>query len=375
MRQRTDGILPRERATQYSEPEEFRISKRERRSVPGLLTCLVLLTGCGTREASPHSLGEVPTFTISTPVILQDDTASVLAQPLFVSATPSGVLLVADQSDKNIKAYTSAGQRVATIGAVGRGPGELESLTGGQALGDSIVAYDFLQQRLTVFDHTGQVARQMQLSPPPFGVRIVDDSLLLLVRHPGQGGKLLSIAGRDGTKRSRFLDLDGMYADPQLKHYSAVLADARDGFVFGTIFGEDSIFVFDYHGKLLATGRIPSTSPLGSIRLAFQKAGWKLKGADGNWFHQGISTVMQIIALDGGRAALQIATYDTKVGTDLVDGGEILIVGVRDGAIVGLAGYNSDAGLFGRAADGSLLFLKYVDSSQASLAIERWELQ
>jgi hypothetical protein len=71
-----------------------------------------------------------------------------------------GSFVVADDGDEEIRIFSSAGVHLRTLGRAGAGPGEFERLDQVFALpGDSIVAYDFWQGRLTVFTPDGAVAR------------------------------------------------------------------------------------------------------------------------------------------------------------------------------------------------------------------------
>lgn len=86
------------------------------------------------------------------------------------------------------------GERVRTVGRAGAGPGEFSSLISAQTYGDSLVASDFALHRVSVLSNAGVQARELVLASKPYDVRVLDDSLLLAIRHPGQGGKLLSIS-------------------------------------------------------------------------------------------------------------------------------------------------------------------------------------
>ena len=231
-----------------------RVSFARRRQFRSALGALILLASCTHSQDSKHPKLNSRTIRVQAPIALDDDTATILARPSYVSSDSAGRIFVADRSDKDIKLYTATGKRIGHIGRAGAGPGEFEYLATAQVMGDSLVAYDVIKRRLTLFDRLGRVGRVVTLEANTFDIRVVDDSLLLLIRHPSAHGKLLKLIHRDGSVVSEFFTLDNFFDDPQLRYLTALWADARDGYVFVNIFGEDSLFVFDYAGHRVAAG-------------------------------------------------------------------------------------------------------------------------
>jgi hypothetical protein len=335
------------------------------------------LAGCDGREQTdPLALaaGEaVISFSAALPLV--DGNARILGRPLLLSTRPGGELVIADRSDKDIKIYSPAGSRLRSIGRPGEGPGEFLSLMGAQSYGDSLAAYDFLLRRLTIFSERGEAVRALTLNPPAFAMRVVDDSLFLLIRHPGQGGKLLRLVRRDGSTVSEFFDVRHTFHDRKLRQLTAVFADGADGRIFAGVFGSDSVHVFDYQGRRLASGRIPASVRMESLASAYARAGGRERLTDGRWFHDGINALMSLVALQDGRAALFVAPYDTRTGTDLLDGGELVVVTERRNQTIGVARQHVQAGLLGRDRAGSALLLRYRDTEATGIDLVRARVQ
>ena len=278
----------------------------------------------------------------------------------------SGSYLLTDYSDKNLKLYAADGQRTGTIGRVGRGPGEFVSLNSAQPYGDSIVAYDFNGSRLTVFNPAGQVARTMTVRGPAgqniWSVRVVDDSLFLLVSTPiGAHDKdLLTLIRPDGAVVTSFFNRSQYYqGDPAVIQSTAVEADGRNGWVFAAEIGGDSIFAFDYSGRLRASGPVDPVQPLVKAKTLIQDNGGKRQRPDGSWVFDGNRNLIRVVALDGGKVALQVAKYDAKLGIDPLNGGTILVSSVRGGRIRAYGRGELPAALLGRGRDGGALMVGY----------------
>lgn len=334
--------------------------------VAALLIAVVALRG-PKAHAQEHA-GQIATERVA---LLVDGGATVLARPSLVSVDRRGRFVIEDRSDKNIKVYDGAGQRVGTFGRPGGGPGEFASLQTAQVYRDSIITYDFAQARLTVFTANGQVARTASLLPPPWRVRVVDDSLLLFIDHPARGGESLRLMRFDGTVVSSFFNIEGHLGDPRLRQHSVIFADARDGVVFAGFFGGDSLYVFDYAGRRLAAGGVDPTQPLTSLRSLAQRNRGEPRRADGSWVHDGARTLINVVALSQSRVALHVAPYDAKLGTDPLEGGTLLIMNLAGGRLGTRTRASVDGAPIGRDRGGELLLLKYTDASRDGFVIER----
>jgi hypothetical protein len=305
-------------------------------------------------------------------VRLRDDTFPILTRPTQISRDPHGRLIVADRSDKDIKVYGVAGERLATVGGAGLDPGRFAYLNAAQSYGDSLVAYDFPSERVTVFEKGGRVVRTFQPRFVPYTLRTVDDSLLLLIRHPGQGGNLLALMRSDGTVLAKFFDPRGVLPTQRLRFLSGVLADARDGYVFAAVFGTDSLWVFDYAGRRIATVAIPARPWLPRLSELLRRNGGRERNADSSWFHQGVRAVMGLVALDRGSVAIQIAAYDTHEGTDLKRGEhEVVLVHTDPSRESATRSISTEGAMLGRDIDGALLFVSYQDLGARTLRVHR----
>lgn len=329
----------------------------------------------GARSEAPEPAGPVGTVSLSAPVPLFDGDAPILARPILVSVSPRGEIVIGDRSDRDVKMYAPTGVRLRTVGRAGGGPGEFTSLQVAQSYGDSLAAYDASRQRVVVFAPDGEEARAFSPDPPAFGMRVVDDSLFLLIRHPAEGGKLLRLVRPDGSLVREFFDAAHAFRDPRLNYLTRVFADGADGRIFAGVFGKDSVFAFDYRGRSLARGPIPATAPMGTMDAAFTRAGEREQAPDGRWFHDGLTMLMTVVALPEGHSALFLAPYDTRSGTDLLEGGELLVVAVDGRRLRPVARQRVDAGLFGRDADGAPILLRYRDASASAIDLVRAEVK
>ena len=80
----------------------------------------------------------------------------------------NGSFAVADQGSGEIRIFDRAGRFVRKVGRKGRGPGEFQRLAYLIALpGDSLLAWDALGGRFTVFSPSGAVARTFAAQVPP----------------------------------------------------------------------------------------------------------------------------------------------------------------------------------------------------------------
>jgi len=305
-------------------------------------------------------------FALSAPVALRDPPGTVLARPDLASEDSRGRIVFSDASDRNVKIYEPGGTLAAVLGRAGHGPGEFAALMMAQAYHDSVVAYDIGGPRLSVFSPDGRFAGTRlpgfaQL-PMPFMVRVVDDSLFLLVA-PGAGGphrKLLAMVRPDGSIRSRFLDPEwSLGGGPQVASATTLLADAADGRVFATVAGGDSVWAFDYDGRRLAAFPADPERPLVTARSLIEANGGKLRKPNGGYVVDGNRMVIGLVALDSGTVAMQIAPYDGRLGIDLEDGGTFVIATLAGSGGRTLVRREMVGALLGRDRRGRLLVLRY----------------
>lgn len=97
-----------------------------------------------------------------------------------------GRIVVAHAGGNEILVYSAQGQLLARFGRRGAGPGEFQDISRtflvGQ--GDSIMVYDYTQNRVSVFDTQGKLGRSERASPdgtPAFIEGVFDDGSFLIV--------------------------------------------------------------------------------------------------------------------------------------------------------------------------------------------------
>jgi hypothetical protein len=108
-----------------------------------------------------------------------------LFQVRSVAALSGGRLLVANAGTLEMRIFDSTGALLQTIGRRGSGPGEFQSLLwAAVGPGDSLWAYDFQLQRVTIFDAAGRVGRSFVLDIPevrlPWARVLLHDGSLLV---------------------------------------------------------------------------------------------------------------------------------------------------------------------------------------------------
>ncbi|MFL5381017.1 MAG: hypothetical protein ACJ8GN_00700 [Longimicrobiaceae bacterium] len=306
------------------------------------------------------------------PIALHNPAGTVLARPDMASEDARGRLVFADASDRNVKLYDPRGALAGTVGRAGHGPGEFGSLMMAQAYHDSVVAYDITRPRLSVFGPDGRFVGTRTLGPAglplPFTVRVVDDSLFLLVGagagKPGRG--LLALVRPDGSVRSRFLDLSRyLGSGPQVASVTGLLADGADGRVFAAVAGGDSVWAFDYDGRRLAAFPGDPQQPLVTARSLIEANGGSLRKPGGGYVVDGNRMIIGLVAMDSGTVALQIAPYDGRVGIDLEEGGTYVVATLAGRAAHVLARQELAGALLGRDRRGRLLLLLRYASPEA----------
>lgn len=123
--------------------------------------------GASIVEHSPQIWAQVEGWELSdTPLVDISRSTSASDHDLFrvrsISRLSTGEIVVASAGTHEILIYDTTGHHVRTIGRQGSGPGEFNALALAEVIsGDSIVAYDELQHRITVFTPDGTAARSI----------------------------------------------------------------------------------------------------------------------------------------------------------------------------------------------------------------------
>ena len=305
-------------------------------------------------------------------VVLDDKGEALLGRPRWVSLTETGDFVIGDRSDRNIKVYASDGSRTRTVGRAGQGPAEFSSLSSNGILNGSIMGYDFAAGRLTLFAVDGSEAMTVRFGvPPPFTVRVADDSTVLLVGHPSRPGNLLKLAGTDGAVLSEFFSLSERWVGNAALQHMAVFADAFGGLVFAGMFGGDRLRVFDYGGARLAEAPIDSERPLRPLDELAKQNREQVRRDDGTWVHHGQRMLMSVVATADSTVTLQIAEYDSVVGTDILDGGLISVLRYAEQTLEPVGQIEAGWGVVGRDDAGRALVMRYHPASRDRYEIGR----
>jgi hypothetical protein len=94
-----------------------------------------------------------------------------------------GRIVVADSGTSNLRVYDARGRHVSTLGGPGSGPGEFQRLRGLWPLaGDSLIAQDVRNGRLTLYGPGPAMLSSVQLTPiPGASGRLADGTLLATI--------------------------------------------------------------------------------------------------------------------------------------------------------------------------------------------------
>jgi hypothetical protein len=114
--------------------------------------------------------------------------------------TPAGAIAAADGRAQLIRVFGPDGRLVRSVGRQGSGAGEFQALAWLGAHGDSLLAFDLLTRRITLFGASGRVrTSQLQSQGPvltaPIG-RFADGAFLVV-----SGGAPFPFAGVEGSAR------------------------------------------------------------------------------------------------------------------------------------------------------------------------------
>ena len=333
-----------------------------------LFLSMALLGACsadGDRGSAVERGATARSLSLERIAVLDDGDFPILAEPMGIAFHSSGRFVIPDFSDRNIKIYDGTGKRTGTVGRAGQGPGEFTGPMYAGFYRDSLVNADFVGL-VSFFSPDWRFARAVRFrgrrNQPVMETRVVDDSLLLLhnASVPGEGNHMLTLVRSDGRVVSSFFDRSRFLGrDPSVIQNTGVDADGRGGIVFAGMTGGDSIFAFDYSGRLLGSGPVDPVDPVPTIPALLAAAGGKTRRPDGRYFRDQQRLLFRIVALDSATAALQVSTYDGKTGLDPVEGGTLLLVTLDGETIRHIGRADVPAGLMGRGRDGHAMLIGY----------------
>jgi hypothetical protein len=245
------------------------------------LVAAVLLAAAGCREGRPslstgmvvRDSGSVHVVLNTAPAWRRDSAWTVVDTPFFdvssragrhfqdivgVVHTPAGALAVADAGDERITVLNGIGEVVRILGARGTAPGEFRSLDWLASAGDSLLAFDRIERRLTLFGAVGTVRTADLdlgglLATMPLG-RFHDGTLLV-----ESGGPIFPFPGRPWQVRRDTALLVRVAADGRLMDTLAIVPWSES---FGVALGSgDRRFMAPMP---LPFARRTSAAPLGS---------------------------------------------------------------------------------------------------------------
>jgi hypothetical protein len=200
-------------------------------------------------DAPELALGEAP-----------GDTTSEFFRVVAIALLPDGRTAIGNGGTQTIRFFDRAGALVGEVGGRGAGPDEFNGLTWIGVRGDSLLAYDGGNDRVTVRELSGRLVRGFRLNPPsgrPQPAALVPDGSLLtltvrglaemasegvprgtvldsaLISRYDLSGELVDSVGRF-PHNQRFVQSDGYYNSVRLMPYTTFgrVVGAPDGFCY-----------------------------------------------------------------------------------------------------------------------------------------------
>jgi hypothetical protein len=266
-------------------------------------------------------------------VQLQESGRQVIVSPISVSQTRKGDWIIGDASERKIFVFSSAGRLRKSIGGFGRLPGQFVTLDAAQRYGDSIAAFDASLGRLSVFDSRGKLARVTYLQQPTFGMRVVDDSLILLIGRPSVLGSNLRLTTRTGAILTE-MTVPFSHVSREVLQYLYLYADAKSGVIAVATFGDDRLRMYDYAGRVIRELRLSRKGLYPLASLAASNDG-SLLSRDSSWVFDGLPAVQGLVLNGNAEPNVLVATYDAVNGSDLYKGGELFYCHATKSGLLG----------------------------------------
>ena len=318
---------------------------------------------------------------------LQTGEGPVLASATSLSTMADGKVVVGDASDRALKVFGADGVQLSLVGGPGAGPGQFAVLNAAGVLGDSMFGWDPRANRLTVFDPAGRYVRAFPLqqpgSPRFARVRVMDDTLLVasgwvLGAHDRP---LVEVFDRNGNRVGQVAKMVEVFtpADPHLVPHTGVFADGREGVVFTTVHGLDTIMAHSVSGRLLGAGRVELTGhePVLDLRRLLRQNRGTLQRPDSSWVQDGHYAALGLMALSGDLVAVQFARLNFTEGTDvLADGGPLVVLRLHpDGSFHAVGQIEAPGAMLGRNAEGHPMLLHWSGAELERLDLYRLLVQ
>lgn len=270
---------------------------RKRRNIPVGAFLLLAVAGC-----EPQRPEETPP---ETPVALVLDTVNVVHSDLFhrvegIRRLPDGHLAVMNTGSLNVLLLDSLGDLVATIGRMGRGPGDFQGMLDMDTSGDSIVVLDGLMRRVQLFHRDSFVTmwslREITGTPEQVGFGIggapvvaygtppdagrentmqvlrqtvelyrVDDPATALETPVEIPGDEFFYGRAEGGATFIGMPAFNVWSTYDLTHTGVVAADARDGHVVSFAWGEQA-------ARTLRPPSVPNPVPEAAMDRLWERA-------------------------------------------------------------------------------------------------------
>ena len=353
------------------------------RSVPALIT---LLAACG-RDGSSGPGSEPVRVTVERVAELRTGNGPVLASANSVSSLADGRVVVGDASDRALKVFGADGQQAPLIGGPGVGPGRFAVLNASGMLGDSAFGWDPHANRVTVFDPRGRYARSFALqqpgSPTFARVRVMDDTLLVASGWVtgAHDQPLVEVFDRTGRRVGQLARMAEVFTpeNPHLIPHVGVFADGREGVVFTTLFGMDTLIAERVDGRVVGAGRVrlEQHEPVLDLRRLLKQNRGTLQRPDGTWVQDGHYGALGLVALSRDMVAVQYAKLNFEENTDVLsDGGPVVVLRLLpDGTFRKVGQVDAPGALLGRDAAGHPMLLQWSGAELERLDLYRLLVQ
>jgi 6-bladed beta-propeller protein len=158
------------------------------------------------------TVGVTPALSIGT---LEGEEAYQLYRVTDAIRLDDGRVIVVNRGSNELRVFDEAGTHVASWGSEGEGPGEFTGVIEARVwAGDSIMAWDFSQRRLSIFDLDGNLGRTFsvkqseELSNPEFRELMPDGRLLVRASAVFTSGQVLNGLMRPDRPYA-FMTVDG----------------------------------------------------------------------------------------------------------------------------------------------------------------------
>jgi hypothetical protein len=332
-----------------------------RRVVLTLLGCTpVLLSAQSKGTSGSGAKGAVDWYS----VVVRDTLTGrqIIARPTDIARLPDGRYLVVDQSEKNIKLYDRSGSLESVLGRAGGGPGEFLSLASGGWAGGRPFGFDRATNSVKWFSSALKydVATTIDLHdrPQPYRVIALPGGQFLECSFAAgiAGQNLIAVRDTDGKVVSSAFPLTASIARPSVAQYTVTLCDSRDGVVYGALSGGDSVHAFDLEGKPIASAPLllDGKRIKGFATLVDENQG-SARLKDGGWVQHGMQMAIRITAMVDGFVAVQVIEFDAVKGADVVEGGKLAVLRLRDRKLTPVGTVSVKAGLFNASDRGAYL--------------------